>query len=190
MFINLLKSKLIILITSAIVLSVASCTTHVIEDPPATVAHVDIGRYLGTWYEIAHIPNRFQKNCTQNTMAEYQPVESGRIAVLNRCTRGDGTVEQADGIARIVDPDSNSRLKVSFVRIFGINLFWGDYWILGLDPEYNYAVVGAPDRKYAWVLSRTPALSAAEMVHVWSIVEEQGYDPEDFTLTRQVAESR
>lgn len=181
---------ILILLLAAIALSAAYCTTRIKEHPPATVPYVDIARYLGTWYEIAHIPNRFQKNCTRNTMAEYRLVEPGRIAVSNRCTRADGTVEQADGIARIVDPDSNSRLKVSFVRILGMNLFWGDYWILGLDPGYNYAIVGAPDRKYAWVLSRTPVMSVAEMAHVWSVVEEQGYDPEDFTTTRQVAESR
>jgi apolipoprotein D and lipocalin family protein len=190
MYYNSLIFITIILFLAATALPLASCTTHISEDTPVTVAHVDIARYLGTWYEIAHIPNRFQKNCTQNTKAEYRLIESGGIAVLNRCTRGDGTIEKAAGIARVVDPAANSRLKVSFVRILGLNLFWGDYWILGLDPGYNYAFVGSPDRKYGWILSRTPAMSAADMARVRTIIEEQGYDPAVFTLTRQVPEGR
>lgn len=115
---------------------------------PRTVDSVDLKKYVGVWYEIAKIPNRFQKNCACNTTATYLLRDDGKIDVINRCTRADGTINEAKGIARIVDTITNSKLEVSFVRVLGIQLFWGDYWIIGLETNYRYAVVGTPSRKY------------------------------------------
>lgn len=181
-FNGLLKN---IALIAAFVLSLACCTTPAPDNPPATVTHVDIQQYLGTWYEIAHIPNRFQRHCSHGTTAEYRQTGAGHIAVLNSCIRGDGSVDQAAGIARVVDPDTNARLQVSFVQLLGINLFWGDYWILGLDSGYNYAFVGDPGRKYGWILSRKPELDAVDMARVWDMVQQQGYKPDDFKYTAQ-----
>jgi len=184
MIFNKLSKKTVL--ASALVLLLTCCALHAPDDPPATVSRVDLQRYVGKWYEIAHIPNRFQRNCSHGTTAEYRQAGTGRIAVLNRCIRADGSVDQAAGIARIVDPDSNARLQVSFVQLLGINLFWGDYWILGLDSGYNYAFVGDPGRKYGWILSRKPELGAVDMARIWGMVQQQGYNPDDFSLTDQV----
>ncbi|MBN2008890.1 lipocalin family protein [candidate division KSB1 bacterium] len=152
---------------------------------PQTVVHVDLTRYAGRWYEIAKIPNRFQRKCSSGTTAEYSLRDDGRIGVINRCQKADGSTTEVQGIAKIVDPDSNARLKVSFVSLLGWHLFWGDYWIIGLDDNYTYAVVGTPNRKYGWILSRTPQLSPEKMTQIQSLIRNQGYNPTDFEMTIQ-----
>ncbi len=152
---------------------------------PTVVNSVDLIRYTGVWYEIAKIPNSFQKKCARNTTATYRLRSDGSIDVTNRCVEADGSVNEAKGIAKVVDKKSNAKLEVSFVRILGISLFWGDYWIIGLDKNYKYAVVGTPTRKYGWILSRTPKLSDEEMQKVFSILKQQGYNPKDFEMTKQ-----
>ncbi len=150
-------------------------------EPPPVVAHVDIARYLGTWYEIRKIPNRFQSHCAGNTTATYSLRADGRLNVINRCLAADGTWDEADGIARIVDPATNAKLQVSFVQLFGWNLFWGDYWIVDLAPDYSHVIVGHPSRRYGWILSRTPALN----VDLAPRLRELGYDPAEFALSPQ-----
>jgi apolipoprotein D and lipocalin family protein len=151
--------------------------------PPAPVAQVDLKRYAGQWYEIARIPNRFQRQCAGQVTARYTLRPDGRIDVLNQCLGRNGKPDQVTGIARVADRQSGARLEVSFVRLLGLSLFWGDYWIIGLDPAYQYAVVGTPNRRYGWILARQPALSAESLAEVFSILRAQGYDPAAFQLT-------
>ena len=155
------------------------------KDEVKIVNFVDLKKYAGRWYEIAKIPNRFQKGCVRNTTAEYKLRDDGGIDVINRCIEADGSVNEAEGIAKVVDEKTNSKLEVSFVSIFGIHLFWGDYWIIGLDKNYQYAIVGHPERKYGWILSRTPNLSAENLTVAYSILKENGYNPKDFVSTIQ-----
>ena len=157
------------------------------DNPPTTVARVDLDRYSGLWYEIAKIPNRFQDQCVSDTTAEYALREDGRIDVVNRCITVAGDPDEAQGVARIVDADTQARLEVSFVSLFGWYLFWGDYWVLGLAEDYAYSVVGHPERRYGWILSRTPTLDDEKLQHVRNLLSEQGYDPEDFEVTPQSA---
>ncbi len=155
------------------------------NSPPATVPSVDLERYAGLWYEIAKIPNRFQKKCAGNTTAYYSIRSDGKIDVINRCMKQNGDFDEARGIARVEDPQSNAKLKVSFVRFLGMSLFWGDYWIIGLGDNYEYAVVGTPNRKYGWILARNPKLEEATLQTITELLREQGYDPADFEMTRQ-----
>jgi len=155
------------------------------NNSPVTVDSVDLTKYAGLWYEIAKIPNRFQKSCARNTTAEYKLRADGNIDVINKCVEENGNINEAKGIAEVVDTTTNAKLEVSFVRILGIQLFWGDYWIIGLDKDYKYAVVGTPSRKYGWILSRTPGLSTGNMNTIYNILREQGYNPKDFVLTEQ-----
>ena len=125
--------------------------------PPApldTVPWVDLDRYLGTWYEIARLPTWFEKGCVA-TSATYEKMERGRIRVINRCRKGtlDGKVKEARGVAWVVDANTNAKLKVRFFWPFS-----GDYWILELDPDYRWAMVGDPSRDYLWILRRTPRM--------------------------------
>lgn len=150
-----------------------------------TVPDIHLDRYTGLWYEIAKIPNRFQRKCASGTTAQYALRTDGRIEVINRCIQKDGKVSEVRGIARVVDSESNAKLKVSFVKLFGVSLFWGDYWIIGLGEDYDFAIVGTPGRKYGWILSRTPALSQEKLENIFSLLWEQGYNPDDFEMTAQ-----
>ena len=131
-------------------------TTERLNLPPLeTVAHVDLDRYLGTWYEIANFPQSFQKGCTATT-ANYALRDDGEIGVVNACHKDsvDGPEKVARGRARVVDKSTNAKLEVSFFRPF-----WGDYWVIDLGADYEYAVVGHPSRDYLWILSRTPTMA-------------------------------
>ena len=150
-----------------------------------TVNYVDLSKYAGKWYEIAKIPNRFQKGCVRNTTAEYKLTDDGDINVVNRCIEADGSVNEAEGLAKVVDEKTNSKLKVSFVSIFGIHLFWGDYWIAGLDKNYEYAVVGHPERRYGWILNRTPEMSMEKLKEAFDILRENGYESTNFEMSAQ-----
>ncbi len=147
------------------------------------VNNVDLTRYVGLWYEIAKIPNRFQKKCARGTTAEYTLRADGRITVANRCYREDGKLDDAKGEAKIVDPATNAKLEVSFVSFLGWRPFWGDYWIIGLDQDYRWAVIGTPDRKYGWVLSRTPTLDEGTLDVVFAVIERNGYARGSFEMS-------
>ncbi len=146
-----------------------------------TVPRVDLGRYVGTWYDIASFPQRFQAGCA-GTTATYTLRDDGAIDVLNRCLDGslDGEERAAKGIARVVDRETNAKLEVSFFRPF-----WGDYWIIDLGEAYDYAVVGHPSRDYLWILSRTPTLPDALYAAILARLVEQGYETERLRRTVQ-----
>ena len=149
--------------------------------PLRTVSHVDLARYTGTWYEIASYPQRFQKGCTATT-AVYTLREDGTIEVVNRCNRDslDGRETIARGRARVVDHASNAKLEVSFFWPF-----WGAYWIIDLDPEYRFAVVGHPSRKYLWILSRTRTMDPPVYSAILERLSAQGYDVSRLRVTIQ-----
>jgi apolipoprotein D and lipocalin family protein len=149
--------------------------------PLTTVSAVDLDQYLGTWYEIASYPAWFQKGCTGST-AIYSLLPDGRIKVVNKCFKKslDGPQKTSTGKAEVVDETTNAKLKVWF--------FWpfkGDYWIIDLDPDYRWAVVGVPSRKYLWILSRTPTLDDTVYRGIISRIADQGYDPARLNLTLQ-----
>ena len=161
---------------------VASAGVATAKEPElAVVDSFELDRYLGTWYEIASYPAWFQKNCTAVT-ALYSLRDDGLIEVLNSCRKGslDGKLKQSTGRAKVVDMDSNAKLKVSF---FGP--FWGKYWIIDLDPDYQWAVVGEPKRKYLWILSRTPSMEDGVFEEILARLPNKGYDPDRLQRTLQ-----
>lgn len=144
-----------------------------------TVASVDLGRYAGTWYEIASLPNRFQKQCVADTQAHYRQ-DDGVVRVTNRCRIADGRVDQARGRAKVVPGSGNAKLRVSFFWPF-----YGDYWILALDSAYSEVLVGAPDRRYAWVLARRPDLPEPRLQALLQKAQSLGFDAQAFRRTPQ-----
>ena len=151
----------------------AATTTERLHLPAlGTVPHVDLGRYVGTWYEVANFPQSFQRGCTATT-ATYTLRSDGEIDVVNRCRKGsvEGPEKIAQGRARVVDRSSNAKLEVSFFRPF-----WGDYWILDLGQNYEYAVVGHPSRDYLWILSRAPSLDPGVYDGIVARLAAQGYE--------------
>lgn len=176
---------LLVVSTTALISSVlASFGSDDVDERPVTpVGRVDLERYAGLWYEIAKIPNRFQKQCARGTTAEYTLRDDGRIDVVNRCIKDNGEGDEAKGVAKIEDTDSNAKLKVSFVSFIGWRPFWGDYWIIGLDEDYRWAVVGTPNRKYGWVLSRKPSLDDVTLATIFELLERNGYERDHFEMS-------
>lgn len=171
--------KIIILLIVTVAMNIFSQ-----QDTPKTVKYVDIKKYAGLWYEIAKIPNRFQKQCVKGTTALYELKENGEIRVINSCYDKDNELDKTEGVARIVDNKSNAKLEVSFFSILGWRPIWGDYWIIGLDENYQWAIVGTPSRKYGWILSRTPKLDETTMNKIFEILKDQGYNPKDFEMDK------
>ena len=175
----LLVSCLIVLLSGTVI----GCAQN--QSQLKTVSNVELQRYLGNWYEIARLPNRFQNHCAGEVTANYKQLESGDIQVINRCMDQHSEMDEAKGIGRIVDNSSNAKLEVSFVSLLGWNLFWGDYWILELGSDYDYAVVGMPSRKYLWILSRQREITAENWQVIERIVKASGYDPGKLLKTKQ-----
>ncbi len=156
--------------------------------PVSPVEQVDLDRYCGTWYEIAKFPNRFQRKCSCCTTAEYTLLANGKIKVVNRCRKADSSLSVAEGIAKKDDPKgSNAKLKVRFAPSWlgWLPFVWGTYWIIDLAPDYSYAVVGEPSRKYLWILSRTKNIEKSEYEEIIGRLEGMGYDTDKLILSDQ-----
>jgi apolipoprotein D and lipocalin family protein len=149
--------------------------------PLATVASVDLQRYLGTWYEIARYDHSFERGCTGVT-ATYSLNADGTIKVVNRCRKGSlaGPEDVAEGAARVIDAATRAKLGVTF--------FWpfeGDYWILDLGPSYEWALVGEPSGRYLWILSRTPKIGDDLRASLVSKLKSIGYNTDALIWTEQ-----
>jgi len=155
--------------------------------PIEPIAALDVQRYLGSWYQVALIPNRFQSQCISDTTASYRQRSDGAIEVINRCRDAGGEFDEAVGYARptgtlaggMLQP---AQLEVSFLPSWlrwaqSIGHWgWGAYWVIQLASDYRYAVVGEGSRQYLWVLSRTPALTAEDEATIHARLRQQGYD--------------
>ncbi|WP_066641013.1 lipocalin family protein [Bordetella sp. H567] len=147
---------------------------------PLPVSSVDLRSYLGKWYEIARLPRFYQRYCVGDSIALYSIRDEHTINVENSCRTKDGDIRTAHGTARPVPGSNNAKLEVTFLPPFT-----GDYWILGLAPDYSWSVVGSPGRKSLWILSRTPRLSPADLDQARSIARTQGYPVDKLIYTPQ-----
>jgi len=147
-----------------------------------TVNNVDLKKYAGKWYEIASYPQRFQKGCNCTT-AEYTLSEKGFVIVENRCNKDsvNGRLAYIKGKAFVEKNSGNAKLKVQF--------FWpftGKYWIIDLADDYSYAVVSHPNKKYLWILSRTPKMDGVIYEQIISRLKEKGFNLTKIKLTTQI----
>jgi apolipoprotein D and lipocalin family protein len=163
--------------------TLSGCNTADRASAPAlpTVASVDVQRYLGTWVQQALIPNRFQAQCASDTRATYARDGDG-LSVLNQCRRTDGQLEEAKGVAKIVEGSNNAKLRVSFFRPF-----YGDYWVLALEPNYQWVLVGEQSREYGWILSRQAKLDDATLNQILDRAVALGYDRTRFVRSVNAA---
>ena len=147
------------------------------DRPVQTVDKVDLNRYVGEWFEIARFPNRFQRKCLGDVRAAYAIRQDGRLDVVNRC-RINGGVTEARGVARVVDSRSAAKLKVRFAPavLSFLPAVWGDYWVVGLAPDYSWATVGSPDRKYLWILARTPSIGTDAYAAALQAARSNGFE--------------
>jgi apolipoprotein D and lipocalin family protein len=158
----------------AAVLSACNTADKTAGPPLPTVASVDVQRYMGTWVQQGLVPNKFQKMCISDTTATYAREGDG-LSVTNRCVDGAGKPVEAKGVAKVVEGSNNAKLKVSFFRPF-----YGDYWVLALDPDYQWVLVGEPAREFGWILSRAKRLDDATYNAVLDKAAALGYDKAKF----------
>lgn len=154
-----------------------SCATK--QTDVKTVEKVDSQRYLGDWYEIARYEHRFQKDC-KNVKANYSLRDDKKIQVVNSCTKiSTNEFKDAKAVAYSVD-ETNSKLKVSFFRPF-----YGDYWILDLDKDYKYAIIGTPTKEYLWILSREKIMDKELLNKLLTKITAMGFDKSKLIYTIQ-----
>jgi apolipoprotein D and lipocalin family protein len=141
-----------------------SATTPALAQTPAlpTVAALDLQRYAGKWYEIARLPMWFERRCLGDVSATYTLQPDQTVGVLNACRTAEGMIS-AQGVAVVPDSQHPGQLRVRFAPAWlsFLPFVWGDYWVIDLAPDYSWVLVGAPSRKYLWILARTPVLDAA-----------------------------
>lgn len=170
-----------------IVLSVHAGAADAPAQPLATIATLDVPRYMGTWYEIAKFPNRFQKICTGFAKATYSSLADGTLQVVNRCRTDNGTTDEAIGAARQVGRPDSPKLKVRFAPaiLSFLPMVWGNYWVIDLDSGYRLAAVSEPKREYLWILARTPKVDKASYDALVARLAAQGLDVSKLVPTRQ-----
>lgn len=164
-----------------------SAIIHKSASTPTTVDSVDLKKYAGTWYEIGRLPMYFQRNCASDVTANYtEKTDGSGIIVTNKCVQEDGSGITSEGIAKPVD-ESGSKLKVTFLPswIRWLPVGRADYWVLARDADYKTALVGTPDKKYLWLLARSPNVTQETYAKYRQIAQQQGYDLKEFKLTPQ-----
>ena len=168
----MIKRSLILIGLTGLILLSCSKTNKMENIDTTTVESVDLKRYLGTWYEIARFPHSFEKGLVGVT-ANYSFRKDGKIRVLNQGYKGtlDGKFSRAEGKAKVPDPKNTSRLKVSFFLFF-----YGDYYVLELDEDYQWAMIGSSSPNYFWILSRTPQMDPEVYQMLLDNAEKRGYD--------------
>lgn len=171
------------LFSSACILSGAALAFRKHNGSLPVVPDVDLARYLGKWFEIARLPARFERKCAGNVTAEYTLKREGIVQVVNACREANGHQRKAKGIAKLQHPNGpTSKLKVRFFWPF-----YGKYWILDVDRQYQWALVGVPDRRYLWILSLSPHLSTDTYTRILAKARELGFDVSRVQRTKQTA---
>lgn len=152
-----------------------------------TIPSLDVQRYMGTWFEIAKYPNRFQKKCVSNTSADYSLQSNGKLRVHNRCLTEDGQTSEVIGEARQIGNSTSPKLQVRFAPswLSFVPLVWGNYWVIDIDADYQLVAVSEPTREYLWVLSRTPEVNAKAYEELLARLESKGFDLKKLEKTRQ-----
>ena len=181
--------KLTVLTLAAGLLAAAPAQAQPLPAPPPplqALPSLEVAPYMGDWYQVAWIPNRFQKQCVSDTVATYRDLGDGGVEVLNRCKLADGKTDSVLGIAR---PPAGvarieggklmpARLEVSFLptwlRWTGIG--WGANWVVDLAADGRYVIVSESSRQYLWVLARQPALTPADELVVRTKLQGLGFD--------------
>lgn len=148
------------------------------------VKHLELQRYLGEWHEIAHLPMFFQRKCVDDITATYDLRKDGRITVRNACRDQDGKMQVSDGVAKTLDHAPAGALKVRFAPgwLGWLPGVWADYWIIDLDPAYQWAVVGSPSHKYLWILSRSAGMNEELFDRLRQRARQRGYPVEKLVI--------
>jgi len=155
--------------------------------PLESITSLDVPRYMGTWYEVAKYPNRFQRRCIANTSATYAMQSNGMLQVVNRCQKEDGSITDALGAAKQVGDATSPKLEVRFAPAWlsFLPFVWGNYWVIDLDPQYQLAAVSEPTRKYLWILSRTQTVEPKAYEALLQRLKEKGFNLDAIEISKQ-----
>ena len=159
-------------------LMLLSAPALAIAKPPLqAVPELDLARYAGTWHEIARLPMYFERKCARDITATYTPREDGTITVRNACVKADGVNMVSEGVARKTGADP-AKLEVRFAPgwLSALPFVWADYWVIAVDTDYRWAIVGEPGREYLWILSRTPTVDARAYSELLERLAARGFD--------------
>lgn len=177
------------ILSISLCLSLPIFNTQLFAKEIQTVATIDVNKYAGKWYEIARLPMFFQRNCVSDVSATYTLNSDKTIKVVNQCIKQNGKMDSANGVA-YPQNSANTKLKVSFLPD---GLKWlpktkGDYWIMRIDPNYQVALVGEPNKEFLWLLSRTPNLDQKTYQSYLETAKQQGYDLSKLIKTQHTAQ--
>ena len=176
--------SLLLSLTTAMALASFPLSAQDAALPNTSVPALDLQRYAGQWHEIARLPMFFQRKCAANVTATYTPREDGKIGVRNACDDKDGVAMVSEAVARPVSGQPG-QLQVRFAPAWlsWAPMVWADYWVVELDPDYQWAVVGGPSREYLWVLSRTPTLDRAQFDSIRARAARRGYPVDQLVMS-------
>jgi apolipoprotein D and lipocalin family protein len=170
-------AKLILLMTF-LVASLSLNIARADKSDPAVVPSVDLSKYSGKWYEIARSPNFFQSSCVRST-AEYQVTSDSSLSVYNVCYKENGSTSDIKGEARIVDRAVPAKLNVRF------NIFaQGQYWIIALDNNYQWAVVSSAGKGSLFILARTAPMEKETLNSILKDLQSRGFDLSDIVYDK------
>ena len=157
------------------------------EMPLTTIPSLDVTRYMGTWFEIAKFPNRFQKKCVCGAKADYSLMSDGRVQVINRCRMAGGDLNEAIGVARQLGPATSAKLEVRFAPAWlsFLPFVWGNYWVIDIDEDYQLVAVSEPNKEYLWILSRTPTIDPVRYNALLNRLRQKGFDLERLEVTKR-----
>jgi len=147
--------------------------------PPRAVDAIDPARYAGKWYEIARLPTPLQRRCVGDATVEYTAAPDNALHINNRCRAKDGSIASMSGLAVAAKDATGAQYQADFLQPAA------QYWIIGLDGDYRWAVVGGPDRKTLWILARTPQMPADQLQQALEAARAQGYPLDELLYTPQ-----
>jgi apolipoprotein D and lipocalin family protein len=151
------------------------------------VDYLDLQRYAGEWHEIAHLPMYYEKQCADSVTATYSLLQDGTIEVRNSCRTRRGFFDERLGVAKSTDIPGALKVRFSPRWLSWLPFVWADYWVVGLDLSYQWALVGGPTRKYLWILSRTPRIKRALFKKLTDAAAVMGYDTSLLIMTSELA---
>ena len=173
--------------------ALSACSTSSDTTPQmSAIDGFEVQQYLGNWHQIAAVPAWFQKDCVARVTADYAALDNGQVEVVNSCDRKEKARQTATGRARFQETRDIGKLDVTFVDILGAWVWpiGGNYWIIALDADYQWSVVGEPSRKYGWILSRTDTLEIETLGQILAILEQEKYDPCEFIMSTPTQQGR
>lgn len=176
-----MNAKSILFFVTFMVLTTFNCMAKTKSIDKSTVKNLDLQKYMGTWYELARYDHSFEKNLVGVT-AEYSLLPNGKITVINQGYKNtlDGKLKRARGKARLPDPNEPGKLKVSFFLFF-----YANYFVLELDKNYQWVLIGSSSDKYLWVLSRTPEMSPLSFEKILALASRRGYETDKLIMVKQ-----